>query len=85
MKRVGEVALSRVPGRRDAAYVKAQRTVVPMLCLTCGSENRIAQGKLSAFHRSGFHCYQCRKVERDEFNKNLIDLARRKGLIAPKK
>ena len=85
MKRVGEFALGRVPGRKDMAYLKAQRTIVLMLCLTCGSENRISQGKLAVFHRNGFHCFKCSKAERDEFNKNLIDLARRKGLIAPKK
>ena len=85
MKRVGEVALSRVPVRRDAAYVKAQRTVVPMVCLTCGVTKRVSQGKLAIFYKKGFHCYECKKTERDEFNKNLIDLAIRKGLIAPKK
>jgi hypothetical protein len=85
MKRVGEVALSRVPARKTMEYHLAQKTKIPMVCLTCGVTERVAQGKLAIFHKKEFHCFQCRKAERDEFNKNLIELARRKGLIAPKK
>jgi type I site-specific restriction endonuclease len=85
MKKVGEISFNRVPFHKSMAYQNAQRTVVPMLCLKCGAESRITQGKLAMFHKNGFHCAKCRKAERDEFNKNLIDLARRKGLIPPKK
>lgn len=85
MKKVGEIAFNRIQFGKSMAYQNAQRTVVPMLCLKCGAETRISQGKLAVFHKKGFHCYECKKAERDEFNKNLIDLARRKGLIPPKK
>lgn len=85
MKKVGELALSRVPAHKTMAYHLAQKTTIPMVCLTCGVTKRVSQGKLAIFYKKGFHCYECKKAERDEFNKNLIDLARRKGLIPPKK
>jgi hypothetical protein len=84
MKKVGEVSFSMIPGstgRASAAYRRASKIKVAVVCRTCGAEERESQGKMRAFNRNGYQCKKCWEKEKKEFNESIIAMAKRKGLI----